>query len=199
MPKQIPTIVQDFSYTASHHAGRSPGEKAGLVTRAAAPTFYADKIGPRTLNDKLRASDTFAVTRTAPGGGRPICSLGMSIDCENGGCRIAVRLITGRDFSCGTFATPYLPGKFRPTPIRNDGTKCAWTLDYDPAAAQGRRRFTFTLTIDLHGATAVSTAELDRQLSRRQNRRARCGSDICSRKRTLSTKNSAALPISRRR
>ena len=50
--------------------------------------------------------------------------------------------------SCGTFVTPYLPGKFRPTPIRNDGTRYDWTLDYDPQAAGGNGRFTFTLRSD---------------------------------------------------
>jgi hypothetical protein len=54
-----------------------------------------------------------------------------------------VRLITGQNQSCGTFVTPFIPGKFRPTPIRNDGTRYAWKLDYDPDAAGGRGRFTF--------------------------------------------------------
>ena len=40
---------------------------------------------------------------------------------EKRGGRIAVRLISGGNKSCGTFLTPYLPGKFRPTPIRKGG------------------------------------------------------------------------------
>ena len=61
-----------------------------------------------------------------------------------------MRLITGGNKSCGTFITPYLPGKFRPTPIKNDGTRYHWTLDYDPQAAGGNGRFTFTLRSDTH-------------------------------------------------
>ena len=55
-----------------------------------------------------------------------------------------MRLITGQNQSCGTFITPFLPGKFRPTPIRNDGTRYTWKLDYDPQAADGRGQFTFS-------------------------------------------------------
>jgi hypothetical protein len=59
-------------------------------------------------------------------------------------------LITSDNKSCGTFLTPYLPGKFRPTPIRTDGTRYHWTLDYKPSAASGRGQFTITLTSDKH-------------------------------------------------
>jgi hypothetical protein len=160
VPKEYPTIVQDFGYSPTHFAGSSAGEMGGEVQRASAPAFYADAIDPKTLDDPLSASGKFALTHSTGGGGlffgffrasqpgaggRPIASLGMNIDGENSGGRIAVRLITGQNQSCGTFITPYLPGKFRPTPIRNDGTRYAWTLDYDPQGAAGRGRFTFTL------------------------------------------------------
>ena len=54
---------------------------------------------------------------------------------ENSGARLAVRLITAKNQSCGTFIPPFIPGKFRPTAIRNDGTRYTWKLDYDPNAA----------------------------------------------------------------
>src|SRR5205823_3158881 len=57
----------------------------------------------------------------------------------------AVRMITGTNKSCGTFVTPFIPGKFRPTPIRADGTRYTWTLGYDPAANDGEGRFQFTI------------------------------------------------------
>ncbi|MEQ1853468.1 MAG: hypothetical protein ABMA01_17965, partial [Chthoniobacteraceae bacterium] len=71
---------------------------------------------------------------------------------EGKGGRLAVRLITGTNKSCGTFITPYLPGKFRPTPLKPDGTRYHWTLDYDPQGAAGNGRFTFTLRSDTHTA-----------------------------------------------
>ncbi len=68
----------------------------------------------------------------------------MNIDCEQRGARLAVRLITAKNESCGTFITPFIPGKYRPTPIRNNGTRYKWTLDYDPQGGEGNGRMTFT-------------------------------------------------------
>ena len=162
-PARVPTIVQDFGFTNTNVAGKSTGEMGGQVTRAAEPAYYADRIGAKTLNDKLTASGTFAITKSSAGAGmffgffrseqagatgRPISSLGMDIDCERGGGRLAVRLITGQEKSCGTFVTPFIPGKFRPTPIRNDGTRYNWSLNYDPDAGNGRGRITFTIHSD---------------------------------------------------
>ena len=178
IPKKVPTVVQDFGYSATNHAGQSSGEMGGLVTRAFEPALYADKITPKTLKDSLQASGTFAVNKTVAGGGvffgflrgeqpggggRPTASLGLHIDCEQSGCRLAVRLITGKNQSCGTFITPYLPGKFRPTPIKNDGTRYHWTLDYDPQAAGGRGRFTFTLRSDTHKSQEYGQLPQDSQ------------------------------------
>jgi hypothetical protein len=64
---------------------------------------------------------------------------------------LAARLITSGNKSCGTFLTPYLPGKFRPTPIKTDGTRYHWSLDYNPnATSSGNGQFTVTLTSNSH-------------------------------------------------
>jgi hypothetical protein len=167
VPERVPTVTQDFGYSKSKFAGKAAGELGGKITRAAEPAYYADKIGPVTLDDKLSAAGTLALTESSAGGGiffgffraeqptgggRPISSLGLNMDCERGGARLAVRLITGTNQSCGTFVTPFIPGKFRPTPIRNDGTRYQWTLDYDPEGAGGRGQFKFTF----HGDTPKS-------------------------------------------
>jgi hypothetical protein len=160
VPERLPTVSQDFGYSNTNFAGKQKGELGGQITRASEPAYYADKIGRLTLNDKLSASGTFALTKTTPGGGiffgffraeqagaggRPIGSLGMNLDTERDGARLAVRLITGQNQSCGTFITPFIPGKFRPTPIRNDGTRYHWTLSYDPDGAGGRGQFQFAI------------------------------------------------------
>jgi hypothetical protein len=161
--KKAPTVAQDFGYSPTAFAARQKGEIGGTVTRAARPAYYAAKIGPKSLDDELTASGTFALTGTTggagvffgffhadqPGGsGRPVGSLGLDLDTEKEGGRLAVRLISGTNKSCGTFVTPFIPGKFRPTPIRNDGTRYAWTLTYDPAGALGRGQFTVALRGD---------------------------------------------------
>src|SRR5436190_20203826 len=69
VPKSYPTVVQDFGYSTTQFAGRAAGEMGGRVTRASEPAFYADRIGPRILDDRLSASGTFALTQTTPGGG----------------------------------------------------------------------------------------------------------------------------------
>jgi hypothetical protein len=160
-PKELPPPVsQDFGYSGKTSFAGAMGEMGGKVTRASAPAFYADKIESVTLDKPLSASGTFALTQSNGGSGmffgfftsqqpgssgRPIGSLGLDMDCEGHGARLAVRLITAKNQSCGTFITPFIPGKFRPTPIRNDGTRYTWTLKYDPDAAGARGQFTFTL------------------------------------------------------
>ena len=157
-PKKPVKVTQDFGYCTSNFAGKKPGEMGGVVSRASEPAYYAAKIAPKTLGDKLSASGTFALTQCSSGsgvffgffraeqsggGGRPTSSLGLDLGCESRGGRLAVRLITARNQSCGTFVTPFIPGRFRPTPIRNDGTRYTWKLDYDPQGADGNGRFTF--------------------------------------------------------
>ncbi|MDB5323936.1 MAG: hypothetical protein JWN40_5567 [Phycisphaerales bacterium] len=165
-PKKTLTVHQDFGYTPTHFAGQAPGELGGTIQRSTTPASYAAKIAPRTLDDKFSAAGSFAVTASQPGAGvffgffnanqpggsgRPIGSLGLDFDFEAAGGRLALRLITADNQSCGTFITPFLPGKFRPTPIKNDGTRYHWTLDYDPAAgANNNGQFTFTLSSDNH-------------------------------------------------
>ncbi len=166
VPKEARMVTQDFGYSKTRFASKSPGEIGGSIQRTSTPASYAAPLTPAmTLNDKLTASGTFAASSTKGGGGmffgffnsqepggsgRPISSLGLDLGFKSGGGRLAVRLITSGNQSCGTFITPFLPGKFRPTPIKLDGTRYHWTLDYDPQAAGGNGRFTFTMHSDTH-------------------------------------------------
>lgn len=165
VPQDVKIVKQDFGYSPTNFAGKAKGEIGGAIKRSTTPAYYAKKIAAKTLDDKLTASGTFAIPKAQggagvffgffnsqqPGGsGRPVGSLGLDFDFEQSGGRLATRMITGGNKSCGTFITPYLPGKFRPTPIKTDGTRYHWTLDYDPEAANGNGQFTFTLTSDSH-------------------------------------------------
>jgi hypothetical protein len=160
-PKVMPSIIQDFGYSESNIASVTKGELGGKITRSMTPCYYAVPIGPKTLNDnKLTASGTFALKGAAgssgvffgwfnsqqqTGGGRPVGSLGLDFDGEPTGARLAVRMIASDNRACGTFVTPFIPGKFRPTPIRLDGTRYSWTLNYDPDANGGNGQFQFTI------------------------------------------------------
>src|SRR6478609_8483047 len=55
-PTKLPTVVQDFGFSATHFAAATPGELGGLVTRASEPAFYAVSIGRKTLDEPLSAS-----------------------------------------------------------------------------------------------------------------------------------------------
>lgn len=165
VPKNVLVVKQDFGFSATNIAGRAAGEIGGRIQRSTTPASYAAEIPVKTLEDKFSASGSFAITKSEggagvffgffnsqqPGGsGRPIGSLGLDFDFEGKGGRLATRLITSTNKSCGTFITPYLPGKYRTTPIKNDGTRYHWTLAYDPAGAAGNGQFTFTLRSDNH-------------------------------------------------
>lgn len=166
VPKKVLMVKQDFGFSATGFAGKAAGEIGGVIQRSTTPASYAALLAPaKTLDDKLTASGSFAIKGATPGAGvffgffnsqqpggsgRPIGSLGLDFDFEGKGGRLAVRLITDTNKSCGTFITPYLPGKFRPTPIKFDGTRYHWTLDYDPQTAGGNGRFTFTLRSETH-------------------------------------------------
>ena len=160
------TVEQEFGYSKTQFASTNLGELGGRIQRTGTVAYYAAPLLPaKTLDDKLTASGTFTASpgksisgaffgffnSQQPGSsGRPIASLGMDIGISKRGGRLAVRLITSGNKSCGTFVTPFVPGKFRPTPIKVDGTRYRWTLEYDPQAAGGNGRFTFTLNSDTH-------------------------------------------------
>ncbi len=166
LPKDARLVEQDFGYSKTQFASKNPGEIGGRIQRTSTPASYAAPLTPpRTLDDTLTASGTFMASSVngaggaffgffnsqQPGGsGRPIGSLGLELGVHKEGGRLAVRLIGNGNKSCGTFITPFLPGKFRPEPIKLDGTRYQWTLAYDPQAADGNGRFTFTLHSDTH-------------------------------------------------
>ncbi len=164
VPDRLRAVVQDFGYDAAR------GALGGHVTRTAKPAFYGTKIAHKTLNDKLSAAGTFAITKSGSGSGiffgwfnanlpeasgRPPSSLGIEIDCENSGGRMAIRAHSVNNLSAGKFVTKYDRYRtkeeqrvMRPTPIKNDGTRYAWTLDYDPATAGGNGQVRFTIKSD---------------------------------------------------
>ncbi len=166
-PKRIPTVTQDFGYRASHFAGKEPGELGGRVWRSSTRASYACEVAPKTLGDRLTASGTFALTESAgssgaffgwfnsasTGSGRRD-TLGFRFDGEGSGARLTLQLVTDKNQACGTKVTPWIVDRskpkgagrsFRPTPIKNDGTRYAWTLDYDPQADGGNGQIQFTI------------------------------------------------------
>ncbi len=58
--------AHDFGFSSeTHFAGGSPGEIGGLMWRSGLYAYYADRVGPLTMNDRLEASGK-VVLRVAP-------------------------------------------------------------------------------------------------------------------------------------
>lgn len=57
------TVRQDFGYSPTRHAGgASAGELGGMITPAAEPAYYAKRIKPASLKERLMASGKLACT-----------------------------------------------------------------------------------------------------------------------------------------
>jgi hypothetical protein len=171
VPKAVVTVKQDFGYSDTNFAGRERGEFGGQVWRTSTPASYAAEIPARTLDDKLSASGVFTITATSGSssaffgwfnaarqadGGRQ-STLGFRLAGEASGARLTLQLVTGTNQACGTKVTPWVVDKdkpkgpqrkFRPTSIKNDGTRYAWTMEYDPRGNDGGGRITFTIRGD---------------------------------------------------
>src|SRR5688572_16803938 len=132
-PKDGKTVKQDFGYRETNVAGKAKGEIGGTIWRCSTPASYAATIAPRTLNDKLSASGTFAITATAGSSGAFFGwfkadgegdadaadagrqnSLGFRFAGEGSGARITFQLVTATNQACGTKITPWVVDKSKP-------------------------------------------------------------------------------------
>jgi len=68
-PKKVTKVTQDFGHSDSSHAAKKKGEIGGKLWRSTTQAYYAAKIGKKTLDDKLSASGTFALTASGGGSG----------------------------------------------------------------------------------------------------------------------------------
>ncbi|MEA2707693.1 MAG: hypothetical protein QOF78_294, partial [Phycisphaerales bacterium] len=146
---------------------------------------YAEWIEALSLNDKLSASGTFAITATAGSSGAFFGwfkaneedagrqnSLGFRFAGEGSGARITFQLVTATNQACGTKITPWIVDKtkpkgegrkFRPTSIKNDGTRYTWKMDYDPEASggDGQMRFSIRSNAEKHEEFEGKTFEVN--------------------------------------
>jgi hypothetical protein len=162
VPANADSVTQNFGYSATSFASKGKGEIGGTLWRAPRPAWYAQKISPKTLDDKLSASGTFAITSKGSGGvcfgwfnsdqiegtSRPVQALGLQIGAGKSGCVLHVRLHTAQNQSAGVLIPPK-EGKKEHDTFRNDGTRYSWTLDYDPQAAGGNGRITVVVRSNL--------------------------------------------------
>ena len=158
VPKRVPFVRQNFGYSRTKFAATSLGEIGGEVWRASRPAAYGLPIPPRTLQNRLHAAGTFALTKTTSGSGiifgwyrhplrstgRPMSSLAWYLDGEQSGARMMAFCVTGWNRQQGTFVTHYERGKTH-LPLQGDGTRHTWSMSYDPQAKDGRGAVQVTL------------------------------------------------------
>jgi hypothetical protein len=160
VPSPAPVTRQDFGYRPSRRAGgKVPGEIGGRVQRSVTPAWYAKVIPTRTLNDRLRASGTFAVTGDDGGSGvlfgwfhdtsrgwRTPNSLTFRIDGNGGKYWVFFEYGTRNWLTggAGTFEGPRYQTT-RTKPFAADGTVHRWSLSYDPDGNNGGGTVAFGL------------------------------------------------------
>jgi len=167
IPKQIPTVSQDFGYSRTNFAGGAIGEIGGRIWRSTKPAYYATPIETRTLDDRMRMRGKMSLQKTdgasgcyfgwfaahQPGSGRPISSLGIYLDAEGTGARMYAGVLTKTNRAHLLWETDFEIGKKNP-PIKPNGKPRTWELIYDPEGADGLGE----MTLIFDGKPPVKTA-----------------------------------------
>jgi hypothetical protein len=61
--------AHDFGFSETYFAGGSPGELGGLMWRSGTYAYYADRVGPLSLNDRLEARGKVVLNVGSPDSG----------------------------------------------------------------------------------------------------------------------------------
>jgi hypothetical protein len=168
--------VQNFGYQPTHLAGGAPGEIGGLIWRSPY-AYYADRVGPFSLSDRLEARGRVVLAVGAP-------DSGMMIGWFNSKVKEADDLdpLSGRNFIGVVIGGPtrvghyFLPtcvttagGRAEPKfgPVLKQGQTYEWTLVFDPATNEGRGQIRVTLgtesvILDLRPGQKPDAAVFDR-------------------------------------
>lgn len=161
MPETVPLTRHDFGWSRTRRAGgQAVGEIGGSVQRSTTRASYAKRLAPRTLEDPLHASGTFAVTRAEGSSGvmlgwfhetsqgwRTPNSIALRLDGNGGTYWVFYEYGTRsvRTGGAGAFDGPRYQTTQTP-PFSADGSAHRWSLRYEPGGRQ--EKGTITLTID---------------------------------------------------
>lgn len=174
VPSERPTIVQDFGYSHTNFAGRSPGEMGGQVWRASEPAYYADRVGPLSLDDRLEAGGTVVLQVGAPDADmffgwfnsaereKPPIQSGHFLGVHVGG---PTRV--GHYFHPSLATASAARSQSDAGPVLAPGKVHRWSLVYEPAAEGGKGTVRVTLddqsvTLALKQGVRAQGASFDR-------------------------------------
>jgi hypothetical protein len=155
----------DIGYSMSSHAGGRPGEIGGIMFRDEQPMYYADRVGPYSLDDDLKASGRIVLNSASADSAMMLGWFGAEAKRSKSTPEHEVRqtdyvaiMIEGPSRIGHYFRPAYSTAKAsgdaptnegrpdeRPV-IRPDGRVHQWSLHYSPRAAN--RRGLLTLKFD---------------------------------------------------
>jgi hypothetical protein len=181
LPSPLPVTRQDFGWRAARPGEPGGGAIGGWIQRSLTPAWFAKVIPTRTLNDKLSAAGTFAVTRDDSSSGtlfgwfhetsrgwRTPNSLVFRLDGNGGKYWVFYEYGTRHWLTRGAGCFEGDRYQTTPTkPFRADGTPHIWSLVYDPHGADGNGLITFVLDgrsylLALHPGHKADGAEFNR-------------------------------------
>jgi hypothetical protein len=167
--------AQNFGYSSTDHAGGAEGEIGGAMWRAAADwSYYADRVGELSLEDRLEARGKVFLEAGAP-------DSGMYLGWFKGGEAEKAPTIAGNFVGvkvagpsrAGHYLQPaYTTGRSTSRaagkgPLLVPGRVYEWSIVYDPRGAGGNGSIRVTLgdesfTYDLRKGDKAEGARLDR-------------------------------------
>ena len=159
LPNPLPITRQDFGWRDTLQSDGTRGEIGGWIQRSLTPASFAKVIPTRTLNDRLSASGKFEVTRDDSTSGtlfgwfhetsrgwRTPNSLVFRLDGNGGKYWVFYEYGTRHWLTGGGGCFEGDRYQTTPTkPFKANGTTHTWSLDYDPAGADGNGLMTFVL------------------------------------------------------
>lgn len=160
LPKELPTVKQDFGYQTSNHAGgTSPGEIGGRVQRSTTPAAYYLPTEPLSLEVPFSASGRFSVRNCEGGSGvmigwfhdssrgwRTPNSFAFRIDGNGNKYWVFYEYGTTHGMTGGAGA--FDGERYQTTktlPFAADDTSHRFHLAYDPQAADGNGAMTLQI------------------------------------------------------
>src|SRR5262249_42653602 len=166
--------AHDFGFSATSHAGGRPGEVGGTFWRSGKYAYYADRVGPLSLDDQLEASGRVVLQVGAP-------DADMYLGWFNGaekerspteagnflGVHVGGPTRVGHYFHPACATAGGTRGQADGGPVLRPGTVYEWSLVYDPAAEGGQGAIRVTLggesvTLPLKKGARAQGARFDR-------------------------------------
>ena len=176
----------DIGFSATAHAGGQRGEIGGIMFRDEQPMYFADSVGPFSLDDELKASGRLVLRSVGADSAMVLGWFGKEAKRSKstpeheqrqtdyvailieGPSRIGHYFRAAYSTSKGHGDAPTNEGQPDECPvIRPDDKTHEWSLHYEPTAANGRGRITVTLDeiscqLDLKEGERAESATLDR-------------------------------------